>query len=109
MSHLRTYEPTLRAEAALSERDMVVGGKVAVLWGGQGLTKDAFAAKIVEICDGPFVQVRFQGYGEAWDRWYSPGDLHVEDINDNKENNKCPKTTTKTTTKTRVRRWASSQ
>jgi len=78
MSHLRKYDSALQGEAALTEQDLVVGGKVAVLWGGQGPSKDIFAAKIIEICDGPFVQVRFQGYGEAWDRWYSPGDLHVE-------------------------------
>ena len=81
MCNLRKYEPTLHAEAALTETDMVVGGKVAVLWGGQGPSKDAFEAKIVEICRGPFVQVRFQGYGEAWDRWYSPDDLRVEEMN----------------------------
>ena len=92
MSHLRKYDVGLQAEAALTEHDLVVGGKVAVLWGGQGPTKDTFEAKIMEICDGPFVQVRFQGYGEAWDRWYTPNDLHVEtgagDLHDKPGNTK---------------------
>ena len=80
MSHLRKYDPLLQADAALTERDMVVGGKVAVLWGDKISTnKDAYAAHIVEICQGPFVQVTFQGYGDAWDRWYSPADLKVEE------------------------------
>ena len=82
MSHLRKYDVALQAEAALTEADLVVGCMVVVLWGGQGPSKDTFAAKIVEICDGPFVQVRFQGYGEAWDRWYSPRDLRIAESSD---------------------------